>query len=34
LVGCEEKGSADKVGEQLDKLVEDAAKKTNELLGK
>jgi hypothetical protein len=29
FVGCEEK-----VGEQLDKLVEDAAKKVNELLGK
>ena len=27
LVGCEEKGSAEKVGEQLDKLVEEAAKK-------
>jgi hypothetical protein len=25
LVGCEEKGSAKKVGEQLDKSVEDAA---------
>jgi hypothetical protein len=34
LVGCEEKGSAEKVVEQLDKLVEDAAKKANELLGK
>ena len=34
LVGCEEKGSAGKIGEQLDKSVEDAAKKANELLGK
>jgi hypothetical protein len=34
LVGCEEKGSDGKIGKQLDKSVEDAAKKTNELLGK
>jgi hypothetical protein len=34
LVGCKEKGSTEKAGEQLDKSVEDAAKKTNELLGK
>jgi hypothetical protein len=34
LVGCEEKGFAGKIGEQLDKSVKDAAKKTNELLGK
>ena len=27
LVGCEEKGSAEKVGEQLDKSVENAAEK-------
>ena len=33
-VGCEEKGSAEKAGEQLDKTMEDAAKKANELLGK
>jgi hypothetical protein len=34
LVGCEEKGSVKKVGEQLDKSVGDAASKANELLGK
>ena len=34
LVGCEEKGPAEKAGEQLDKTMEDAAKKANELLGK
>jgi len=34
LVGCEEKGSAEKAGEQIDKSMEDAAKKANELLGK
>jgi hypothetical protein len=34
LVECKEKGSTEKAGEQLDKSVEDAAKKTNELLGK
>jgi hypothetical protein len=34
LVGCEEKDSAGKIGEQLDKSVKDDAKKTNELLGK
>ena len=34
LIGCEEKGSAEKAGEQLDKTMEDAAKKANELLGK
>ncbi len=34
LVGCEEKGSAEKAGEQLDKTMEDAAKKANDLLGK
>jgi hypothetical protein len=33
-VGCEEKGSAEKAGEQLDKTMEDAAKKANDLLGK
>ena len=33
-VGCEEKGSAEKAGEQLDKTMDDAAKKANELLGK
>jgi hypothetical protein len=32
--GCEEKGSAEKAGEQLDKTMEDAAKKANDLLGK
>ena len=34
LVGCEEKGPAEKAGEKLDKTMEDAAKKANELLGK
>ncbi|MBT5763929.1 MAG: hypothetical protein HOI59_08700 [Nitrospina sp.] len=34
IIGCEEKGSAEKAGEQLDKTMEDAAKKANELLGK
>jgi len=34
LVGCEEKGSAEKAGEQLDKTMEDAAKKANEVFGK
>ena len=34
LVGWEENGSAEKAGEQLDKSMEDAAKKANELLGK
>ncbi|MBT3184278.1 MAG: hypothetical protein HOI59_12115 [Nitrospina sp.] len=34
VIGCEEKGSAEKAGEQLDKTMEDAAKKANELLGK
>lgn len=33
-VGCEEKGPAEKAGEKLDKTMEDAAKKANELLGK
>lgn len=33
-VGCEEKGPAEKAGEQLDKTMEDAAKKANELMGK
>ncbi len=34
VTGCGEKGSAEKAGEQLDKTMEDAAKKANELLGK
>ncbi len=34
MVGCGEKGSAEKAGEQLDKTMEDAAKKANEVLGK
>lgn len=34
LVGCGEKGSAEKAGEKLDKTMEDAAKKANDLLGK
>ena len=34
VTGCEEKGSAEKAGEQLDQTMEDAAKKANELLGK
>ncbi len=34
LIGCEEKGPAEKAGKQLDKSMEDAAKKANELLGK
>ena len=29
-VGCGEKGSAEKAGEQLDKTMDDAAKKANE----
>ncbi len=33
-VGCEEKGPAEKAGEQLDKAMEDASKKAGELLGK
>ena len=33
-VGCGEKGSAEKAGEQLDKTMDDAAKKANDLLGK
>jgi len=33
-VGCEEKGTAEKAGEKLDKTMEDAAKKANDLLGK
>lgn len=33
-VGCEEKGPAEKAGEQLDKAAEDAAKKMNNLMGK
>ena len=34
VIGCEEKGSAEKAGEQLDKTMEDAAKKANEFMGK
>lgn len=34
LVGCKEKGPAEKAGEKLDKTMEDASKKANELLGK
>ncbi len=33
-IGCKEKGPAEKAGEQLDKTMEDAGKKANELLGK
>ena len=33
-VGCGEKGSAEKAGEQLDKTMDDAAKKANEFMGK
>ena len=34
MVGCEEKGPAEKAGEKLDKAAEDASKKMNDLLGK
>lgn len=34
MVGCEEKGPAEKAGEKLDKAAEDAAKKMNDLMGK
>jgi len=34
MIGCGEKGTAEKAGEQLDKSMEDAAEKANELLGK
>ncbi len=34
VIGCEEKGPAEKAGEKIDKSMEDAAKKANELLGK
>jgi len=34
IVGCEEKGPAEKAGKKLDKAAEDAADKVNDLLGK
>ncbi len=34
IVGCEEKGPAEKAGKKMDEAAEDAAKKVNDLLGK
>ncbi len=33
VVGCKEKGPAEKAGEEIDKAVEKAGDKVNELLG-
>ena len=34
IVGCEEKGPAEKAGKQLDDAAKDASKKMNDMLGK